>query len=80
MNFPKLQLRNTNIKNRIINEKEKVIGEEVVTKTEQYIDESTGASNIRTVEYIEKIIEKEVSKLHSSVSTRLHFVGIILPL
>ena len=46
--------------NKKIRESEKILDEKVTRKTEEYFDELTGEQKVRTVEYIEKIIEKEV--------------------
>lgn len=43
-------------------EREKVLGETVTTKTEEYYDEKTGERKVRTVEIVEKLIEKEVNQ------------------
>lgn len=41
-------------------ESEKVVDEKITRKTEEYVDESTGERKVRTVEYVEKLIEREV--------------------
>lgn len=46
--------------NTTVRESEKVLGETITRKTEEYIDEQTGEKRVRTVEYVEKLIEREV--------------------
>ncbi|XP_075228246.1 uncharacterized protein LOC142328405 isoform X3 [Lycorma delicatula] len=57
--FPKLSLRQSPGPIRI-KESERVLGETVTVKTEEYVDEVSGERKLRTVEIIEKLIEKEV--------------------
>lgn len=57
--FPKLSLRQSPGPIRI-KESERVLGETVTFKTEEYVDEISGECKLRTVEIIEKLIEKEV--------------------
>lgn len=56
--FPKLAVR-TKPGNTTVRESEKVLGETVTRRTEEYVDE-TGEKRVRTVEYVEKLIEREV--------------------
>lgn len=56
--FPKLAVR-TKPGNTTVRESEKVVGETITRKTEEYVDE-TGEKRVRTVEYVEKLIEREV--------------------
>ncbi|KAG5875963.1 hypothetical protein JTB14_034384 [Gonioctena quinquepunctata] len=56
--FPKLAVR-TKPGNTTVRESEKVVGETITRRTEEYIDES-GEKRVRTVEYVEKLIEREV--------------------
>ncbi|CAG9830387.1 unnamed protein product [Diabrotica balteata] len=56
--FPKLAVR-TKPGNTTVRESEKVLGETITRKTEEYIDEN-GEKRVRTVEYVEKLIEREV--------------------
>ncbi|EEZ97547.2 hypothetical protein TcasGA2_TC011397 [Tribolium castaneum] len=57
--FPKLAVR-SKPGNTTVRESEKVIDEKVTQRTEEYIDDVTGEKRVRTVEYVEKLIEKEV--------------------
>lgn len=41
-------------------EKEKLLDERITLRTEEYVCPVTGETKVRTVEYIEKLIEKEV--------------------
>lgn len=59
--FPKLAVRQSPGATRV-RESERVIGETVTTKTEEYLDEETGQHKVRTVEIVEKLIEKEVER------------------
>lgn len=57
--FPKLAVR-SKPGNTTVRESEKVVGEKITRKTEEYVDEVTGEKRVRTVEYVEKLIEREV--------------------
>lgn len=57
--FPKLAVR-TKPGNTTVRESEKILGETITRKTEEYIDDTTGEKCVRTVEYVEKLIEREV--------------------
>jgi hypothetical protein len=57
--FPKLAVR-SKPGNTTVRESEKVLGETVTQRTEEYIDDVTGEKRVRTVEYVEKLIEREV--------------------
>ncbi|VEN53338.1 unnamed protein product, partial [Callosobruchus maculatus] len=57
--FPKLAVRTTPVGTKV-RESEKVLGETITRKTEEYVDEQTGEKRVRTVEYVEKLIEREV--------------------
>nr|CAD7569587.1 unnamed protein product [Timema californicum] len=50
-----------------VNESERVVGEKVTRKTEEYVDELTGERKVRTVEYVEKLIEREVETLKEKI-------------
>ncbi|CAM1300535.1 Uncharacterised protein r2_g1049 [Pycnogonum litorale] len=39
---------------------ERIVGEKVTRRTEEYVDERSGENKIRTVEYVEKVIETEI--------------------
>ncbi|XP_068911978.1 protein lap4 isoform X7 [Tenebrio molitor] len=56
--FPKLAVR-SKPGNTTVRESEKVLGETVTQRTEEYIDDVTGEKRVRTVEYVEKLIERE---------------------
>lgn len=43
-----------------VKEKEKLLNERITFKAEEYVCPTTGDTKLRTVEYIEKVIEKEV--------------------
>lgn len=57
--FPKLAVRHSPGPTRV-RESERVVGETITTKTEEYTEEETGLVKVRTVEIVEKLIEKEV--------------------
>ncbi|XP_045477554.1 protein lap4 isoform X14 [Harmonia axyridis] len=58
--FPKLAVRSKAERDLVVRESEKVLDERVIQKTEEFVDETTGETRVRTVEYVEKLIEKEV--------------------
>ncbi|XP_046996189.1 protein lap4 isoform X9 [Schistocerca americana] len=64
--FPKLALRAREGATKV-RESERVVGEKVTTRTEEYIDEQTGEVKVRTVEYVEKLIEREVETLKEKI-------------
>nr|XP_018899878.1 PREDICTED: protein scribble homolog isoform X6 [Bemisia tabaci] len=64
--FPKLLMRESPGETRVC-EREKVLGETVTTKTEEYYDEKTGERKVRTVEIVEKLIEKEVETTREKI-------------
>ncbi|XP_044742521.1 protein lap4 isoform X3 [Chrysoperla carnea] len=64
--FPKLAVRSKPGSTKV-REIEKVVDEKVTRKTEEYIDEITGERKVRTVEYVEKLIEKEVETLQEKI-------------
>lgn len=57
--FPKLVVTCRGEETRI-KETERIVSEKVTRKTEEVLDEVTGKKTLRTIEYIEKTIEKEV--------------------
>ncbi|KAL4149194.1 hypothetical protein QTP88_003189 [Uroleucon formosanum] len=57
--FPRLRLRESPVQTKV-SERETVVGESVSLRTEQYVDHISGQLKVRTVEIIEKVIEKEV--------------------
>lgn len=58
--FPKLAVRSKVGPPKEIRESEKVVDEKVTRRTEEYVDEVTGERRVRTVEYVEKLIERQV--------------------
>lgn len=59
--FPSLYIRQKSIgPKKIVGERERVVGEKISRKTEEWLNEETGTIEIRTVETVEKIIEFEV--------------------
>ncbi|XP_023312117.1 protein lap4 [Anoplophora glabripennis] len=64
--FPKLAVR-MKPGNTTVRESEKVLGETITRKTEEYVDEQTGEKRVRTVEYVEKLIEREVEQIQENI-------------
>ena len=58
--FPKLAVRSKLGPPKAVRESEKIVDEKVTRRTEEYVDEATGERRVRTVEYVEKLIEREV--------------------
>lgn len=58
--FPKIAIKSSDGP-VIVREREKILDEKIVRRTEEVPDPITGQPQLRTVEYIEKIIETEVS-------------------
>ncbi|XP_050533577.1 protein lap4-like isoform X2 [Daktulosphaira vitifoliae] len=56
--FPRLRLRESPVQTKV-SERETVVGESISLRTEQYVDQS-GQLKVRTIEVVEKVIEKEV--------------------
>ena len=48
-------------------ESERVVGETVTQHTEEYIDKQTGDIKVHTIEYVEKLIEREVHNTFHSI-------------
>ncbi|XP_023315336.1 protein lap4 isoform X7 [Trichogramma pretiosum] len=65
--FPKLALRSKLGPARAVRESEKIVDEKVTRRTEEYFDELTGERRVRTVEYVEKLIEREVEMLREKI-------------
>ncbi|XP_076251173.1 scribble planar cell polarity protein isoform X11 [Rhynchophorus ferrugineus] len=65
--FPRLALREKPTGARTLRESEKILGETVKRKTEEYVDEMTGERRVRTVEVVEKLIEREVETLEQKI-------------
>ncbi|ALC46143.1 scrib, partial [Drosophila busckii] len=57
--FPKIAIKSSDGP-IIVREREKILDEKIVRRTEEIADPITGLPQLRTVEYIEKIIETEV--------------------
>ncbi|XP_026282758.1 protein lap4 isoform X3 [Frankliniella occidentalis] len=64
--FPKLALRAQEGATKV-RESERLLGEKVTRKTEEYVDEASGMIKVRTVEYVEKLIEKEVETTREKI-------------
>nr|CAH7715253.1 unnamed protein product [Callosobruchus chinensis] len=64
--FPKLAVRTKPVGTKV-RESEKVLGETITRKTEEYVDEQTGEKRVRTVEYVEKLIEREVEQIQEKI-------------
>ncbi|KAL3279121.1 hypothetical protein HHI36_016635 [Cryptolaemus montrouzieri] len=65
--FPKLAVRSKAARDLVVRESEKVLDERVTQKTEEFVDERTGEKRVRTVEYVEKLIEKEVETVREKI-------------
>ncbi|XP_012271241.1 protein lap4 isoform X3 [Orussus abietinus] len=65
--FPKLAVRSKVGPPKAVRESEKVVDEKVTRRTEEYVDEVTGERRVRTVEYVEKLIEREVETLREKI-------------
>ncbi|XP_015597928.1 protein lap4 isoform X3 [Cephus cinctus] len=65
--FPKLAVRSKLGPPKAVRESEKVVDEKVTRRTEEYVDEVTGERRVRTVEYVEKLIEREVETLREKI-------------
>lgn len=60
--FPKIAIKSCDGA-VVIREREKILDEKIVRRTEEVPCPITGLPQLRTVEYIEKIIETEVSNI-----------------
>ncbi|XP_012268422.2 protein lap4 isoform X3 [Athalia rosae] len=65
--FPKLAVRSKVGPPKAVRECEKVVDEKVTRRTEEYVDEVTGERRVRTIEYVEKLIEREVETLRENI-------------
>ncbi|XP_023245294.1 protein lap4 [Copidosoma floridanum] len=65
--LPKLAVRSKLGPPKAVRESEKIVDEKVTRRTEEYIDEVTGERRFRTVEYVEKLIEREVETLREKI-------------
>lgn len=59
-----------------IRESEKVVDEKVTRRTEEYLDEVTGERRVRTVEYVEKLIERQVLYPLKTSHQRLKYIHV----
>ncbi|XP_063827466.1 protein scribble homolog isoform X3 [Ostrinia nubilalis] len=57
--LPRIALRTKPGPILAVKEKEKLLDERITLRTEEYVCPTTGETKVRTVEYIEKVIEKE---------------------
>uniref|UniRef100_A0A2A4JNU0 PDZ domain-containing protein n=1 Tax=Heliothis virescens TaxID=7102 RepID=A0A2A4JNU0_HELVI len=58
--LPRIALRTKPGPILAVKEKEKLLDERITLRTEEFVCPATGETKVRTVEYIEKVIEKEV--------------------
>lgn len=58
--FPRLEVVSSPGLTRVI-ESERLVGETVTRRTEQYTDPESGEPRLRTVEIVERLIEREVA-------------------
>ncbi|XP_035705006.1 protein scribble homolog isoform X3 [Folsomia candida] len=66
--FPSLFIRHRSSgPKKIIGQRERLLGEKISRKTEEWLNEETGAVEIRTVEIVEKIIEHEVETTEQKI-------------
>lgn len=57
-------------------EKEKLLDERITLRTEEYVCPATGETKVRTVQYIEKVIEKEVTRKGREMYIVLHYYAV----
>ncbi|ODN01001.1 Protein lap4 [Orchesella cincta] len=68
VHFPSLYIRKKSAgPKKVVGERERVVGEKVSRKTQEWFNEATGNFEIRTVEIIEKIIEHEVETTEQKI-------------
>ncbi|KAM3967019.1 LOW QUALITY PROTEIN: scribble planar cell polarity protein [Aphomia sociella] len=65
--LPRIALRTKPGPILAVKEKEKLLDERITLRTEEYVCPSTGETKVRTVEYIEKVIEKEVETTQEKI-------------
>ncbi|XP_061384319.1 protein lap4 isoform X11 [Danaus plexippus] len=65
--LPRIALRTKPGPILAVKEKEKLLDERITLRTEEYVCPATGETKVRTVEYIEKVIEKEVETTQEKI-------------
>ncbi|XP_068622158.1 protein lap4-like isoform X4 [Battus philenor] len=65
--LPRIALRTKPGPILAVKEKEKLLDERITLRTEEYVCPTTGEVKVRTVEYIEKVIEKEVETTQEKI-------------
>ncbi|XP_050349286.1 protein lap4-like isoform X3 [Nymphalis io] len=65
--LPRIALRTKPGPILAVKEKEKLLDERITLRTEEYVCPATGETKVRTVEYIEKLIEKEVETTQEKI-------------
>ncbi|CAK1579395.1 unnamed protein product [Parnassius mnemosyne] len=65
--LPRIALRTKPGPILAVKEKEKLLDERITLRTEEYVCPTTGETKVRTVEYIEKVIEKEVETTQEKI-------------
>ncbi|XP_050665192.1 protein lap4 isoform X4 [Leptidea sinapis] len=65
--WPRIALRTKPGPILAVKEKEKLLDERITLRTEEYVCPSSGETKVRTVEYIEKVIEKEVETTQEKI-------------
>ncbi|XP_052739843.1 protein scribble homolog isoform X10 [Bicyclus anynana] len=65
--LPRIALRTKPGQILAVKEKEKLLDERITLRTEEYVCPATGETKVRTVEYIEKVIEKEVETTQEKI-------------
>lgn len=69
--FPRLEVVSSPGLTRVI-ESERLVGETVTRRTEEYTDPDSGEPRLRTVEIVERLIEREVLRLHGCTTLLTH--------
>ncbi|GBP26027.1 Protein lap4 [Eumeta japonica] len=65
--LPRIALRTKPGPILAVKEKEKLLDERITLRAEEYVCPTTGETKVRTVEYIEKLIEKEVETTQEKI-------------
>ncbi|XP_061704720.1 protein lap4 isoform X8 [Cydia pomonella] len=65
--LPRIALRTKPGQILAVKEKEKLLDERITFRSEEYVCPATGETKVRTVEYIEKVIEKEVETTQEKI-------------
>ncbi|XP_062525016.1 protein lap4 isoform X12 [Bombyx mori] len=65
--LPRIALRTKPGPILAVKEKEKLLDERITLRTEEYVCPATGETKVHTVEYIEKVIEKEVETTQEKI-------------